>query len=454
MNTFLSSLFYFVLSIGVLITVHEFGHFWVARRLGVKVLRFSIGFGKPLWRWQREPAGTEYVVAAIPLGGYVKMVDEREGTVAAKDLPVAFNRQTLPRRFAIVAAGPLFNFLFAILAYWVVFISGVTGLKPVVGEVTPNSPAARAGLVQGDLITAVGDHQTRTWKDAVLSLLNKALDGGTVTLTVDDGGQPRHLHLNMQKTAGELNQGNLLTSLGLQPARPSIPAVIGSVESGSPAQQAGLEAGDRVLSVDGRAVDEWGDFAGYVRDHAQRRLHLKVQRHDAARAITVTPARVHTQDGDIGRIGAAAKVPEDFDQRYFVKVKYPLAAAVVPAVSKTWEMSVLTLKMVGKMVVGDVSTKNISGPLSIAQFAGSSANAGLAAFLSFLAIVSVSLGVLNFLPIPVLDGGHLFFYVIEFLKGSPVSDEAQAFGQKLGLMVIMGLMVIAFYNDIVRLLNS
>ncbi len=455
MTSFLYSLFFFVLAIGVLITVHEFGHFWVARRLGVKVLRFSIGFGKPLWRWQRSPEHTEYVLAAVPLGGYVKMVDEREGEVAEKDLPVAFNRQPLTSRFAIVAAGPLFNFLFAILAYWVVFIVGVTGLKPVVGEITPNTPAARAGLVQGDVITAVAGEQTQTWKDVILALLDKALDGGTVAISVRDEARGQHVvNLDMQRELGQLNQGNLLSNLGLQPARPNIPPVIGHIEAGTPAEQAGLKAGDEIVSVDQQPVKGWESFAGYIRKHPGRKVLLEFSRDGARHSVEVVPALVHTKEGDIGRIGAAVQIPDDFDKRYFTVVRYSPLTAFGPSLSKTWEMSALTLKMVGKMLVGDVSTKNISGPLSIAQFAGSSANAGTAAFLSFLAIISVSLGVLNFLPIPVLDGGHLLYYVIEFLKGSPVSDEVQAFGQRLGLMVIIGLMVIAFYNDIIRLLNS
>lgn len=454
MGTFFSSLFYFALAIGVLITVHEFGHFWVARRLGVKVLRFSIGFGKPLWRWQRSPADTEYVLAAVPLGGYVKMVDEREGEVAPEDLPVAFNRQPLASRFAIVAAGPLFNFLFAILAYWVVFIVGTTGLKPMVGEVTAGSPAAAAGIHKGDEITAVAGEPTRTWQDVVVALVDKALDGGSVPLTIRDGGRPHTVRLNMGSEAAKLDQGKLLGTLGLKPATPTVPPVIGRLESGGPAKEAGLEPGDRILSADGRPMHEWTAFALYIRKHAAQTVHLKVERDGAVVSLDVVPKRLKTKNGEIGHIGAAAKIPEKYKARYFTAVRYSPLAAVGQSLRKTWEMSALTLKMVGKMIVGDVSTHNISGPLSIAQFASTSANAGFSAFISFLAIVSISLGVLNFLPIPVLDGGHLFYYIIEFFKGSPVSDEIQALGQKLGLTIIMGLMVIAFYNDIVRLLNS
>jgi len=454
MGTFFSSLFYFALAIGVLITVHEFGHFWVARRLGVKVLRFSIGFGRPLWRWQRRPDATEYVLAAVPLGGYVKMVDEREGEVAAEDLPVAFNRQPLASRFAIVAAGPLFNFLFAILAYWVVFIVGTTGLKPMVGEVIAGSPAATAGIEKGDEIVAVGGEQTRTWRDVVLALVDRVLDGGSIPLTIRDGGQRRTVRLTVGPGTAKLDQGRLLGSLGLKPARPHVPAVIGRLESGGAAGQAGLKPGDKILEADGKAMADWTAFALYIRAHAGDTVHLKVDRGGANIALDVVPKRLKTKSGQIGHIGAAARIPKHYDQDYFTAVRYSPLAAVGQSLHKTWEMSALTLKMVGKMIVGDVSTHNISGPLSIAQFAGTSASAGLSAFISFLAIVSISLGVLNFLPIPVLDGGHLFYYIIELVKGSPVSDEVQAFGQKLGLMIIMGLMVIAFYNDIVRLLNS
>ena len=349
----------------------------------------------------------------------------------------------------------MFNFLFAILAYWVVFIVGVTGLKPVVGQITPDSPAARAGLEQGDVITAVGGEQTQTWKDVVLALLDKALDGGTVAISVNDPSHgPRELNLNMHREMGQLNQGNLLSNLGFRPAQPDILSVIDHAEPGSPAEQAGLKAGDRIISVDHQPVRDWESFAGYIRKHPGQKVLMEINRDGAVQGIEVVPSLVHTKEGDIGRIGAAVRIPDDFDKRYFTVVRYSPLAAFKPSLQKTWEMSALTLKMVGKMLVGDVSTKNLSGPLSIAQFAGSSANAGTAAFLSFLAIISVSLGVLNFLPIPVLDGGHLLYYVIEFLKGSPVSDDVQAFGQKLGLMVIIGLMVIAFYNDIIRLLNS
>lgn len=455
MSTILTSIFFFILALGLLITVHEFGHFWVARRLGVKVLRFSIGFGKPLWRRQRHPDDTEYVIAAIPLGGYVKMLDEREGEVAENELPLAFNRKPLASRFAIVAAGPLFNFLFAIAAYWLVFIIGVTGLKPVVGEVISGSPADRAGFESGDVITAVDGEQTATWNQVVLELLDLSLDGTAVSVEVRDrGDRPRQLNLDLMRISEELNQGNLLETIGLSPARPSIPPVIGRLQPGGAAEQAGIKAGDRIVTVNGTPIEDWEALALYISEHPGQAIVMEVERGGAVRHIQVTPKRHETDEGVVGRIGAAAEIPEDLNNRMFTTVRYSPLSALAPSLVKTWDMSVLTLKMVGKMIMGDVSTENISGPLSIAQFAGTTASAGVTAFLGFLAIVSISLGVLNLLPIPILDGGHLFYYIIEFFKGSPVSEEVQVVGQKLGLIVIIGLMVLAFYNDIVRLFNS
>lgn len=455
MNGVLSSIFFFLIALGLLIAIHEFGHYWVARRLGVKVLKFSIGFGTPLWKTTRGADNTEYALAAIPLGGYVRMLDEREGEVAPHELHRAFNRQTVGKRFAIVVAGPLFNFMLAIIAYWLVFIVGVTTIKPVVGEVSPGSPAAEAGFVSGDQIVKVVDQATPGWQNVALAILEKSLDEGEVSVEVKDaqGGQ-RVRALRLTGVQQKLERGNLLETLGIEPARPAIPPVIGSLEAGGAGVSAGMKAGDRVVAVDGKPVKDWEAWVEYVRARPEQPIRTEVMRGGERWVLEVTPKRRATQqEGDVGYVGAAVAVPEamDAEQQLTAIVRYSPFAAVGEAAAKTWHMSVLTLRMLWGMVVGEVSVSNISGPISIAQYAGYSAQGGLVSFLTFIAIVSISLGVLNLLPVPVLDGGHLLYYIIEWIKGSPVSDAAQAFGQRVGVTALLLLMTVAIYNDVVHL---
>lgn len=453
MSTLLISILSFLVTLGILITIHEFGHFWVARTLGVKVLRFSVGFGKPLWSKRAGPDHTEYVIAALPLGGYVKMLDENEGPVPAHELPRAFNRQPVAKRFAIVFAGPLFNFLFALAAYWLILVMGVPGLKPLIGEVAAGSVAAAAQLKPGDEIVAVQGERTPTWEAAVFGLLGQVLERGVITLTVRGAqGQepPRQITLDLHDAPPELDRGNMLGNLGIQPARPRIPAVIGELESGGAAAQAGLQVGDKIITADGQTLQEWNDWAAYVRARPDKPVRVEVERGGQPQVLTLRPSAYQTPQGVIGRIGAAAKLPE-LPASLRTVVRYGPLEAVGQAFVKSWEVSALTVRMLGKMIVGEASLENLSGPISIAQFAGDSAHDGLVPFLRFLAIVSISLGILNLLPIPLLDGGHLMYYLIEAAKGSPVSPKVQVIGQQLGIVLLIGLTFLAFYNDLTRL---
>ncbi len=450
----LMSLIAFVVVIAILVTVHEYGHFWVARRLGVKVLRFSIGFGRPLWQWRRGEDATEYVIAAIPLGGYVRMLDGREGPVDPSERHRAFDRQPLRVRVAIVLAGPLANFLLAIVAYAIVFMIGVTGLKPVVGEVTPGSLAAQGGFRAGDLIERVGDRSVATWNEAFLAIVDASLNRSPIDVDVVDAEErPQRRRIDFSAVAGEIDRENLMNYIGIAPYRIEIPPLIGAVEEGGAASRAGLSAGDRIVEADGVPITDWGQWVEYVRARPGRTIEVVVS--DARgqrRTLSLTPDALETSGGRIiGRIGAAVDYPEDDVAAMQTTVRYGPVRALGAGVEKTWAMTLLTLRMLANMVFGDVSVDNLSGPISIAQFAGQSASLGAASFIGFIALISISLGVLNLLPIPVLDGGHLLFYLIEGIKGGPLSAQAEALGQRIGLAFILGLMFIAFYNDIARL---
>jgi len=453
MDTLLFNILAFVVALGVLITVHEFGHYWVARRLGVKVLRFSIGFGHPLWRRIGRTDGTEYVVAAIPLGGYVKMLDEREGEVDAAEAHRAFNRQHLRVRSAIVAAGPAFNFVFAVLAYWLVFVSGDMGTRPVVGEVTAGSPASAAGFARGDVIQRVNGEETPTWELAVYALVAAALtdDGARVDVTSADGDQEQRA-LPVEPLRRMADERDLLGSLGLQPERPSLPAVLGEVVPGEAADRAGLRTGDRLIRVDGEEIPDWAWWVDYVQARPQQSLRLYYERAGEILQVDVVPARQERNGIAVGRIGAAVQMDEGSFDRYRAEVRYGPVKALGAAVKKTWDLSTLTLKVVWKMLVGEASVNNLSGPISIAQTAGKSASVGFTHFLKFLALVSVSLGVLNLLPVPVLDGGHLAYFLVEWVKGGPLSETAQLIGQRIGVAILIGLMALVLYLDLARLL--
>ncbi len=451
MSELLLTILAFIGALSVLIAVHEFGHFWVARRLGVKVLRFSIGFGKVIWSRKSGKDGTEFALAAVPLGGYVKMLDEREGEVQAEEQHRAFNRQPVSKRFAIVAAGPLFNFLFAIVAYWLMFVSGVPGMKPVIGDVAPDSLAASAGLESGQIIRSVNGEPTPTWGAAMDRMLPHALRKRSVTITVESAAGSREYLLPFDRIKGEVDPNTLVDNLGLTLHQPRIPPVIGQVTAGSPAARAGIRAGDRVVSIENTPVSGWDELVQVVRENPGRPLAFGVERDNRQVVLEIRPEQVESGGVPVGRIGAAPHVDPALFEGLQAEWRHGPVAAVGESVGKTWDMITLTLRMLGEMLVGRVSTENISGPITIAVYAKASAFAGMAQFLAFLGIVSVSLGVLNLLPIPILDGGHLMFYVVETIKGSPVSETAEAVGQRIGIAVILALMGLAFYNDLARL---
>jgi len=451
----LYSIVAFIVAIGVLVTVHEFGHFWVARKLGVKVLRFSVGFGKPLWMRKSGPDQTEYVIAAIPFGGYVKMLDEREGEVEPHELERAFNRKSVWRRIAIVVAGPAFNFLFAILAYYLIFSIGVSGVKPVVGEISVPSPAHTAGVQQGDIILAVNGVETGTWERARFAMLEESISAEQLVLRV----QARDLQIHDRVIdVGELEllqkeQINLMRDLGLSHWRPDVPPIIAEVLPGGAAEAAGLEAEDKILALDDRPIKNARRWVSLIRDNPQTTMKLRVLRNSQEVELLLTP-RSRSEAGEtFGYIGVRNRIeiPDAVRREMAVKERFGPVAAMTQALDKTWRMTWLTLRVLAKLVSGEASVKNLSGPITIAHYAGVSARIGLEPFLGFLAIISISLGVLNLLPVPMLDGGHLFYYLIEVVKGSPVSEMTEIIGQKIGILLLFCLMSIAIYNDLLRL---
>ncbi|SDY32955.1 RIP metalloprotease RseP [Nitrosomonas sp. Nm33] len=452
----LFTIFAFVVALGVLITFHEFGHYLVARWSGVKVLRFSIGFGQPLFKKRLGKDQTEWVIAALPLGGYVKMLDEHEGEVLPQELPRAFNRQSVAKRFAIVAAGPIANFLLAILLYWFLFMSGVSGLKPLLGPVKPSTPAAFSAFKEGETIVKIGNEPVATWQDVRWILLTHAIDHDPeVTVeTANDRGEIfwRKLDLSSVDT-GDVD-ANFLEKIGLVNYQPIMAPIIGQVITGGAGYRAGLHVGDEVLAVDNKDMSNWEEFVKEIRAKPGQSLTLEILRDGKTMDIPITPDKTVDGNAEIGKIGVAPKIDQEAIAKLLVNVSYPAGTALLKALDKTWEVTFFTLRMLGKMVLGEVSWKNMSGPITIADYAGQSAKMGMIAYLGFLALISVSLGVLNLLPIPVLDGGHLMYYVIEIFKGTPLSEKAMAIGQQIGMAVLFTLMVFAIYNDIYRLISG
>jgi regulator of sigma E protease len=451
----LQSVVAFIVALGVLITFHEFGHYWVARRCDVKILRFSVGFGRAIYKKQFGKDNTEFVIAALPLGGYVKMLDEREGDVKEEELPRSFNYKPLWQRFAIVSAGPIFNFIFAIFAYWIIFVVGINGLKPFVGEVEPASISSSAGFKTGQEIVSVNGIQTPTWSAVIDHLVNYTVNGEIISLLViDNDGSEQYIELDLSKISiDDMAEGKLLEALGLSVIELKLPAIIGEVLPNGAAEKSGLLQHDEIIRVDNESISSWSEWVEIIRNSPDKPLSLEVLRGENTINIEVVPELVVDENEQIGRIGAAVFKPDDLFDSYFTLESYSLPNALLKAVKKTWEMSVLTLQVLGKMLVGEASVKNLSGPISIAQYAGQSAGIGLVAFFSFMAIVSVSLGVLNLLPVPLLDGGHLMYYLAEMVIGKPVSEGTQIIGQQIGLVLLLGLMSIALFNDISRLLG-
>jgi len=445
----------FVLGLGLLILVHELGHYLVARWCGVKVLRFSIGFGRPLVSWRAGKDRTEWALAAFPLGGYVKMLDEREGEVAPAERHRAFNRQSVGRRFAVVAAGPLANFALAIVLYWGLFATGSEELRARVALVPGTSIAMEAGVQDGDLVTAVDDEPVRSWQELRWVLLRHALDARQVTLQVQTGDAVQTLRrMDLSGVRIEEGESDLIATIGLRPWRPRIPPVIGKIVAGGAAERAGLQPGDRFVALADQPVDSWLEVVERVRERPGQALAARVVRGDRGVDATLTPEPAEENGARIGRIGVAVAEPAEGHEALFTVVRYGPIDGLVKALRQTWETSALSLKMIGRMITGDVSWKNLSGPVTIADYAGQTAKLGLTHYLKFLALISISLGVLNLLPIPVLDGGHLLYYTIEIIKGGPIPERVMEIGQQIGLVALAMLMAFAFYNDINRLISG
>lgn len=446
----------FLVTIGVLVTVHEFGHFWVARKLGIKVLRFSVGFGKPLFkRVSKDSDQIEYVVSALPLGGYVKMLDERECeegcTIDPAELPRAFNRQTVWKRAAIVLAGPVANFLLAIFIYALVAMLG-QDVRYAYIEPLANTPASVAGFQSGDLITSINENSITSMDEVPLRLMDEYLqDPAHINLRVKtQEGDTLQRTLNLADISLLKGKTDILEKIGMDIWYPPYDLIVAEVMPNSAAQQAGLLKGDKVISADNQAAKNVDKFIQYIKEHANKPVELKVERNGTIALVNVTPRQI---DANKVQIGVAFKAPTELRDKLFFKQSFGPIEAFYRGIDKTWRTSTLSLKLLGRMVLGEVSINNISGPVTIAQFAGETAAMGLVTFLSFLAFVSVSLGVLNLLPIPMLDGGHLLYYLIEVIKGSPVSATVEAVGLKIGMAFIAGLMMLALYNDLMRLMN-
>ena len=479
MIDFLQTVLALLVTISILVTIHEFGHYWVARLCNVHVIRFSVGFGKSIYvKKGRQPvyeeqptydkegnlvpvrtrsneplAPTEFTIAAIPLGGYVKFLDEREGYVPDDQIHLAFNRKTVWQRIAIVSAGPIANFLLAIAAYWMLFASGVTGVIPVLGELDPESAAARAGLQQGHEIVAVDGKAVKTWSEVNLGLFDRLGETGEIVLTVvEPGSYDAQSNYNVPITQWLSNSDSPVPArdLGLVVQLPEFPAVIGGLNDDGRATAGGVEVGDEFLSVDGVSVMDWPHLVDVIQASPEQTLKVIVLRAGQTMKIDLTPKGIERDGSILGFIGASPQ-PVSFPPEMLREMRYPIYSAWMPAAVKTWEVTLFTLASIKKMIVGAISPKNLSGPITIAQVASATAENGFESFVGFIALLSISLGVINLLPIPVLDGGHLVYYFIELIAGRPVPERVQAWGFQMGTFLIMGIMMLAFYNDLTRL---
>ena len=438
----LTNLLAFIVAISVLVAIHEYGHYIVGRWMGMKVLRFSIGFGKPIWSWVRGADKTEYCISAIPLGGYVRFLDEREGPVAPEDEGRAFNHRPIPARIAVLLAGPLFNFMFAIFAYWLISMDGVPALRPAIGEVVPQSYAAEAGLETGDQIVAVGGTETSSWQRALMAMFDNMVSDGRIPMTLEDlKGRQREAVIQIGADSTRLTEpGLLFDGIGFRPGSP--PVVLDDPIENEAAAAAGMRKGDRVVSVDRQPILGFGDLVNAVTERPGERVEIGAIREGRVERFSVVIGTREVEGNTSGFLGVRAMLDE-----------LGPVEAIPNAFQETWTQTMFTLRMLGRMVTGDVSIKNISGPINIAQFAGESAQRGLRYFLGFLAMISISLGVLNLLPVPVLDGGQIVYQTVELVKGSPLSERSQIVGQQFGILALIVLMSFAFYNDIARILG-
>ena len=445
----------FALAIGILVTIHELGHYWAARWCDVKIIRFSVGFGRPLWIKKAGPDQTEWVLAVLPLGGYVKMADERDGSAGPAESARAFNNKTVWQRIMIVLAGPIANFMLAALLYWGLFVSGTPGVKPYLAAPLANSAAETAGFTEFDLITRVADKAVKTWADARLALLEAAVNRDKVEIEVEESTGHRQLkRLDLALVSKDDLDKDFLVKVGISAYRMKLLPILDEVMAGSAAARAGLRAGDRVLEVQGKLTDRWETLVTQISTRPDAATELIIQRAGAQMNLTVTPESITESGKTFGRIGVKPKVDRALVEKLSTVVRYGPLEAIPRAWTKVWDMSIFSLKMMGRMITGDISWKNLSGPITIADYAGQSAQLGWISYVTFLALISISLGVLNLLPIPVLDGGQLMYYIAEVLKGSPVSEKVMEIGQQVGLTLLLGLTAFAFYNDIHRLVTG
>ena len=445
----------FLVALGVLIVVHEYGHYLAARLCNVKVLTFSVGFGRALVTRRFGRDATEWTLAAIPFGGFVKMLDEREAPVDPKELHRAFNRQSVWRRCVIVVAGPVFNFLFAIAVYAGLYMYGMPEARPVLAQPATGTLAQAADFAAGDAVRAIEGEPIATWQDLRWRVLQGALQKEALRFEVAGTRGDISMHvLDLRGYPSEEVESDTLERIGLRLYRPPLDTVLGKVVAGGPAERAGLRTDDRVSHAGGVAVPTWEALVQAVRAHPGAVLQLAVERDGTQLRIDVLPDAVNENGARIGRIGAAPRIPAADSERILVRVSYGPLDSIAKAAAKTWDISIFSLKMLGKMLVGEVSWKHLSGPVTIADYAGQSAQLGWLAYATFLALISISLGVLNLLPIPLLDGGHLMYYSVEIIKGSPVSERAMEFGQRVGLALLLLVMAFAFYNDINRLFSG
>ena len=451
---FLYSVVGFLIAIAILVAVHEFGHYWVAKKLGVKVLAFSIGFGKPIFSKKSGADNTEYILASIPLGGYVKMLDENEGNVAKSEKHRAFNRQPIWKRTCIVAAGPLINFLFAILVFILLGISPVESLKPTLGEVPEQSVAAKSGIKPGDKLLSIDGRDYKYFDQHNLYLFNQVLKKKPITFVIENDVAGAHEVIvnTADISIRKLSPNFLMQTMGLMPYLPKLATELNLVVEGSPAEQAGLRKGDKIIEIDGQQVDAWAQLVELISAAPNKPTLLAVERDGAVMSFTITPEKIEKDGKTIGRIGVSPMVPE-IPEAYKTHYQRNIVQSIGYGFEQTWLMSSVTVRMLGKMLIREASPKNISGPITIAEYTGKAIQIGLDYYLYLLAVISISLGVMNLLPIPMLDGGHLLFYLFEAVAGKPLSERWMQYGQQLGLLLLFGLMSLAFYNDIFRLMN-